>query len=107
MATKEEQMWFRRFYEGTILIKGWKHRMNEILQVIPQADRDEMKEFLEKLGDKLGWEWAKDKKITRIDNALLLKWGEDLKHAKNKGPAAIVAEVYRLDAEVDDILSKT
>ena len=34
MSTQEEQEWYKKFYEGTFLAKGWKGRMEEILQVL-------------------------------------------------------------------------
>jgi hypothetical protein len=46
MAVKDEQEWFQKFYEGTFLIKGWKHRMKELLQAVPESDRGHVKGLL-------------------------------------------------------------
>jgi hypothetical protein len=40
MATEKEQEWFRKFNDGTFLIKGWKSRMNELLDNIPHQDKE-------------------------------------------------------------------
>ncbi len=105
MATKDEQEWFRKFYEGTFLIQGWESRMKELLKAIPDEDREGMNKVLADLGEKIGREWAKDNNVRRIDNSMLQKWGEDLRSAKKQGAQVLAEEVRRVDAEVDGVLS--
>jgi len=105
MGSKDEQEWFRSFYEGTFLIKGWKSRTKELLQAVPDADSEGMSDLLANLGEKIGREWAKDNRVRRINTAMIRQWGQDLRIAKQKGPDVLGEEIRRLDAEVDNILS--
>jgi len=105
MGTKDEEEWFRKFYEGTFLIKGWKSRMKEVLQPFSPAERDKMRGQLDNLGEKIGREWARDNKVRRVDTPLLQKWGQDLLNAKKKGPDVLVETIRILDAEVDHLLT--
>ena len=105
MGTKDEEEWFRKFYEGTFLIKGWKSRMKEVLQPFSPAERDKMRAQLDNLGEKMGREWARDNKVRRVDTPLLQKWGQDLLNAKKKGPDVLAETIRILDTEVDDLLA--
>ena len=105
MSTKEEQQWFRKFYEGTFLVKGWKFRMEEVLQGVPDSAKDSVGDLLSNLGEKIGREWSRDNTVRRIDTAMIQKWGEDLRRSKKKGTDVLIEELRRLDAEVDKILS--
>ncbi len=107
MTAKDEQEWFQKFYEGTFLIKGWKHRMKELLQAIPDSDREKVKGLLEGLGQKIGREWARENQLRRIDTATLQKWGDDLRSAKRRGSSALVEEIRKLHQEVDGIVGST
>ena len=104
MAVKDEQEWFQKFYEGTFLIKGWKHRMQELLQAIPASDREKVEGLLEGLGRKIGREWARENRLRRIDTAALQKWGDELRSAKRKGASVLVEKIRKLDKEVDGII---
>ena len=104
MAVKDEQEWFQEFYEGTFLIKGWKHRMQELLQAIPGEERKHVKDLLEGLGQKIGREWARENRLRRIDTSALQKWGEDLRSAKRKGASALIEKIRNLDEQVDRII---
>ena len=105
MGTKDEEEWFRKFYEGTFLIKGWGSRMKELLQPFSPAERDEMRGPLDNLGEKIGREWAKDNRFRRVDTPLLQKWGQDLSNAKIKGPDVLAEAILKIDTEVDDLLA--
>ena len=105
MVTKDEQEWYRKFYEGTFLIQGWESRMKELLEAIPDGDQGGMNEVLANLGEKIGREWAKENSVRRIDNSMLQQWGEDLRSAKKQGAQILVEEIRRVEAEVDRVLS--
>lgn len=105
MANKDQQEWYRKFYEGTFLIKGWKARMNEMLKGLPPQTKGEMENLLKKLGKKIGTEWARENDVRRIDTAQLQKWGKDLQNARQKGPDALAIQIRQLDKEVDGILT--
>ncbi len=104
MATREEQEWFRKFYNGTFLVKGWKARITELLEKVPPADKEETRKNLDSLGEKIGWEWAKDNSIRRIDSTMLQQWGENLSTSSNRGHTILNEEIQRIDDEVNKLL---
>jgi len=105
MGTKDEEEWFRKFYEGTFLIKGWRSRMKELLQPFSSDKKEEMRGLLDSLGEKIGREWAKDNTVRRVDTPLLQKWGQDLTSTKRKGPDVLTEAIRNLDTEVNDLLA--
>jgi putative sterol carrier protein len=105
MSFKTEEEWYRTFYEGTFFVKGWKHRMKEILQMIQPDDRERIAELLEGLGRKIGYEWAKDNNVRRIDSAMLKQWGGDLHMAGERGADVLIEKIRTLSNEVEKILS--
>lgn len=105
MANKNQQEWYKKFYEGTFLVKGWKSRMNEVLKGLPPEDRGEMGELLETLGKKIGMEWARDNDVRRIDTAQLQRWGKDLQNASQKGAKALSDQIQQLNGEVNKRLA--
>ena len=105
MAIKREKEWYRKFQKGTFLIKGWQSRKREILDALPESDQRAVDDLLERLGEKIGWEWARDSDVRRIDTIMLQQWGDQLRKSRKKGPDILTAEIQKLDAEVDDILA--
>jgi len=105
MANKDQQGWYKKFYEGTFLVKGWKSRMNDVLKGLPPKDKGEMGELLETLGKKIGMEWARDNDVRRIDTAQLQQWGKDLQNASQKGSEALADQIQQLNGEVDKKLA--
>ena len=105
MATKKEKEWFRKFNNGTLLVKGWKAQMKELLDDIPDQDKESMGVLLAELGEKIGWEWAKDNNVRRVDTAMLQQWGENLKAAKRRGGDVLAQEIRKIDSELDEILA--
>lgn len=105
MATKNQQEWFKKFYEGTFLIKGWKARIEEILKAFPPDKKEEMRDKLEKLGKKIGMEWARENEVRKIDTPQLQRWGDGLKKAKSKGAEALAQHIEQLNEEVDQRLA--
>jgi len=105
MSVKKEEEWLRKFYEGTFLIKGWHARMEELLQVVPSENKEDIRASLAELGERIGGEWSKGNEIRRIDNAVLQQWGDSLRTAKKKGLEALADKIREIGAEVDGILS--
>jgi len=105
MATEKEKEWFRKFNNGTFLVKGWKARMNELLDGIPDQEKESMGVLLAELGEKIGWEWAKDNRVRRVDTVMLQQWGENLKAAKRSGGDVLAQAIRKIDAELDEILA--
>jgi len=102
---RNEKKWFKKFYEGTLLIKGWKDRTKEILQAVPPENKEEIRKTLDVLGEKIGREWARDNSTRRIDTGMLQQWGEELVTAKKEGYAALKEKIHKVDTEADKILS--
>lgn len=88
-----------------MLVKGWKYRMKEILDQIPDSQKHEVRPLLEQLGNKIGPEWAKENRARRIDTAMLQRWGDDLMAARSKGKDTLIETIYRIDRDVDLILA--
>ncbi len=105
MAGKNQKEWYKKFYEGTFLIKGWKDRMNEILKGLSPEDREEMADLLESLGKKIGMEWARENHVRKINTVQLQSWGNDLQSAKRKGAKALAGRIHKLNEEVDKMLA--
>jgi hypothetical protein len=105
MITKKEEEWFKKFYEGTVFVKGWKYHMNDMLQKVPADEKEKIRGLLDDFGKKIGYEWAKDNNVRKIDTATLQKWGNDLRTAGEKGPEALIEKISLLDSAADSILS--
>lgn len=105
METKREREWYRKFQEGTFLIKGWQSRKKEILDALPASGKKTTDVLLDNLGEKIGKEWARDRHVRRIDTTMLQQWGEQLRKCRNKGSDVLVAEIRKMDTEVDSILT--
>jgi hypothetical protein len=105
MGTKREREWYRKFQDGTFLIRGWQSRKKEILEAIPATEKETVDELLGKLGEKIGKEWARNRHVRRIDTATLQKWGERLRKSQKKGSDMLVAEIRELDTKVDEIIA--
>ena len=104
MSSREERQWYKQFYNGTFLVKGWKHRVKEVTDLMPDEKRADVKKRLEALGEKMGREWARDNSVRRIDTATLQKWGESLQKVTKNGFTAIDNKIIEIDREVDEML---
>ena len=104
MANKDQQEWYKKFYEGTFLVKGWKSRMNDVLKGLSPDDKGEMGKLLETLGKKIGMEWARENNVRKIDTAQLQRWGRDLQNARSEGPKALAGQIRRLNEQVEKML---
>lgn len=103
MDAKNKEEWFRKFYEGTFLVKGWKARMQEILHKIPADKQEHVRELLDNLGRQIGTEWAKDNNVRRIDSSMLKQWGKDLREAGDKGADDLIEKIHAISKEADDL----
>lgn len=100
----QEQKWYKTFQEGNILVDGWVIVSQDILAKLPAAQQPEQQANLERLGDKIGREWAKDNEIRKIDTDMLKKWGKELKAASKKDSEALTLAINRISRQVDSIL---
>ena len=101
--TSEEEN-FRKFLRGTFLIKGWNARVKEILQKVPSEEKNATEHLLFELGKKIGREWARDKKVRKIDSTMLHAWGKELKSAAEESPQRLVNKLKHIEQEVEKIL---
>ncbi len=105
MTSRQEQKWFKTFYEGTFMVKGWNAQTKELLQDFHGDERDVVNALLSDLGEKIGQEWSKDNTVRRIDTAKLKQWGASLSSARKKGPEVLTEEIQLISKTVDEILS--
>jgi hypothetical protein len=106
MVKKTEEENYQKFLNGTFWIKGWNIRAKEILQVVPDEDKVEMKRLLSELGEKIGREWAKDSLVRKIDSDMLKNWGNEIKKAIAENPASLMKYLIALEEKVNRIISK-
>jgi hypothetical protein len=104
MSRKEEE-WYKKFQEGSFVVKGWKSRTREIVKPFASSEKDRLEEKLHHLGEKIGREWSKDNSVRRIDTPMLQTWGNELLAAKDKGAAVLIEEIERLEKDVDQLLA--
>ena len=104
MTTKKEEKWYKKFMDGTFVVKGWKSRQKELLEDLEGSKREDMASLLNDLGKKIGREWAKDNDVRRIDTPMLQHWGDKLVTAKKQGPDTLAKEVKNIESEVDKTL---
>ena len=105
MSNSEEQKWFKKFYDGTLLVKGWKHRVKEISECVSVDQREGIKNQLEILGEKIGREWSRDNSVRKIDTSMLQTWGDSLLKVKKDGIEVIDKKIASINEEVDKLLS--
>ncbi len=105
MYSKEEENWFKKFQEGTLLAKGWKARVKEIIKPFRSPERERLQQELEILGEQIGREWAKDNNIRKIDTKMLQNWGESLVAAKDRGADSLIDEIQEIRVNVDKLIS--
>ncbi len=105
MYSKEEEDWFKKFQEGTLLVKGWKSRIKEILKPFRSPEREKFQQELEILGELIGREWSKDNSIRKINTKMLQDWGESLVAAKDRGADSLIDEIQEIRVKVDKLLS--
>jgi len=75
--------WVVSFYQGTVVYpRGWLDIEQQLLERIPEENRDPLDEKLEELGIAIGAEWAKLNDDRVIDNRMLALWGSIMQLAQ-------------------------
>ncbi len=92
--------WIKTFFEGTWLVPGWNARCAALLDATPPAERAALAERLQRLGERIAPEWAKDNGVRRIDNGDLERWGKALASARRTDGAALDAALERIESDV-------
>ena len=73
--TKQDYLlWVKRFYKGWGGIQGWLSIREQILADIPQNERAAMREKLNRLGQRIASEWAKQSDRRAIVNKTVQVW---------------------------------
>jgi hypothetical protein len=104
--------WYIRFWTGScrelrvICLSGapyWGEIMQRLLANVPAERREMLRTRLILLGQRIGYEWAKENDIRRIDNDHIKTWSSDLKeNAANPEPA-----VSRIEQQARALLGGT
>lgn len=102
--TEQEKEWYQKFHSGVFLFDGWEQITNEVLLKLPEDIHAEKKQLLKSLGEKIGSEWCKKNEVRRINNKMLMKWGDQLEQAMSDGPAHIVNTLKKIETDVNKIL---
>jgi hypothetical protein len=80
--------WYVRFWTGScrevrsLCLSGapyWGEIMQRLLAHVPADRREQVRARLIVLGQRIGYEWAKDNDIRRIDDGDIQRWSADLK----------------------------
>ena len=102
--TPSELKWFRTFFTGNLLSRGWNAITEEVLAKTPPELRASQAERMRILGIKIGLEWCKDNSVRRVDNAKLREWGKRLKQVVKKNPHQLPETIALIDQEVESLL---
>lgn len=104
--------WYIRFWNGScaelrnvVCLSGaphWNEIMARLLAAAPAARREQIQVRLILLGRKVGYEWAKENNIRRIDNGHIKRWTSDLKQSGD-----VEAAVARIEAQAGALLGGT
>jgi hypothetical protein len=103
---EEERLWYQRFLEGVLLFDGWHAITDELLSVFDEDEAADRQLMLQRLGMKIGTEWAKDNDRRKIDTEMLEEWGDRLREARSQGADTTLAMLRAIEREVDMILQK-
>lgn len=102
--SREEQQWYKHFQEGILFFDGWASISEEVLTVFPEHHQKAHQQMMQRIGIKIGTEWAKDNSVRKIDTAMLKQWGDVLRNARSHGPEKTLAALEEIETEVDLIL---
>ena len=89
--------WYVRFWTGSckelrvVCLSGtpyWGDIMQRLLASVPAERQEQLRTRLILLGQRIGYEWAKENNIRRIDNGHIKSWSADLeRNTANPEPA--------------------
>ncbi|MGH7006593.1 MAG: hypothetical protein ACREIP_21820 [Alphaproteobacteria bacterium] len=76
--------------------------MGRLLASAPAARREQIRARLVLLGRKIGYEWAKENNVRRIDNGHIKRWSSDLESGGD-----VEAAVARIEGQARQLLGGT
>jgi hypothetical protein len=104
--------WYVRFWTGSckelrvVCLSGapyWGEIMQRLLTQVPAQRQEKLRTRLILLGQRIGYEWAKENNIRRIDNNHIMAWSSDLKqNVADPEPA-----VTRIEQQARQLLGGT
>ena len=104
--------WYVRFWTGSckdlrvICMSGapyWGEIMQRLLTNVPAQQQDKLRTRLVLLGQRIGYEWAKENNIRKIDNDHIKTWSADLKQNVTDPEAAVT----RIEHQARQLLGGT
>jgi hypothetical protein len=95
-------VWVRRFHQGFNIAPGWDDLTRQVMERIPEKDRDEVGRRLFELGRRLSVEWAKSNEERLIDTRMAAVWRDALQEALSLGDLDNYLD--RVEADVAVIL---
>ena len=104
--------WYVRFWTGSckelrvVCLSGapyWGEIMQRLLANVPADRQEKLRTRLILLGQRIGYEWAKENNVRRIDNDHIKTWSSDLKQS-TADPEPAVA---RIEQQARQILGGT
>ena len=103
----EHKEWVRKFFEGTFLVQGWNQRVEDLVAGVDEPKtRAAVKKKLDRLGKRIGAEWAKENDVRRIDSADLKRWGGHLADRKRRGLKPLEEALKTVEEEVEERLAR-
>jgi hypothetical protein len=97
--------WVKQFYSGSDLYpNGWLELQHWLLRATATPSREEAADKIHRLGQEIAAEWAKDNRLRRISNAMLVLWSEVIQKAIESGSQ--LAAIDRIEADVTAILDR-
>ncbi len=103
-SSPEEAKWYRTFQEGSMLVDGWQEITEELLAKIEPAQKKRQRHILNRLGDRIGREWARDNAVRKIDTDMLRRWGRELRETADREPERLTMVIRKLVETVDSLL---
>ncbi len=101
---EQEREWYRCFQEGVLFFDGWSAISEELLKIFPEEQWPSRQIMMQRLGIKIGTEWAKDNETRKIDTDMIEQWGELLRGACRQGADETLAVLQKIEKRVDDLL---
>ncbi len=102
--SEQERQWYRRFQEGVLFFDGWSAISEELLKIFPEEEWPSRQVMMQRIGVKIGTEWAKDNQERKIDTEMIEQWGDQLRGACRQGAEETLAALQKIEKHVDYIL---
>ncbi|MCI5132669.1 MAG: hypothetical protein D3904_14420 [Candidatus Electrothrix sp. EH2] len=103
--SEEEREWFTTFQEGTFYVQGWKDITSEILEKVTQeSEKEKLRQTLDNLGLRIGYEWSKRNDIRKINTDMLEQWGDTLQDTAEENPDNLPVVIADIQEKVFELV---